>query len=586
MTTPSAPPRTLTQMLRDWDDRTLGDLLMARPDLAFPTPTEFSQVASLATTRASVSAALNKLNRVELWVARVACDATGSLTLRGLVDATGVDEDDAPVIEAAGRRLLSLALLWGDLTALRPVRALDSALAEGRLPSTKPDSLRPPLPTGTTTRSTALVDQVAAGSAFEFVRHLDVLIEHFDHRPAKLTRQGEVSTRDLRVLATLLDIPSNDAKAMLEIAMVAGLVSVGAAGVDEVLLPTPEFDDWQRMPLERQWAHVADAWLTSPSLGGDRELKSLAFAAFGEPGAGTVLDVPQVREWLAWHRPRTAPNGDRQATLLLTQAAALGLTGLGALAGYAVPPRPDDLAALLPARVDSVVLQADLTAIATGPLTPDAAHELGAIADVESRGTATVYRFSAESLTRARTFGWSSTEILAVLQKRSETPVPQPLEYLVRDLDRAGIVGVGHSPAAPIGGIGGHGSSGHRVPRRATRPPSSEDHTAADRLDPAGVMRVLTSLRSAEVIDADAPALPTYAENFLSVPVDTLREAAETGEPIWIGFVDTRGDSGERVVLVSHVDDGVVSAVDKTTSDSLTIPLHRITAAHILRTNA
>ena len=94
------------------------------------------------------------------------------------------------------------------------------------------------------------------------------------------------------------------------------------------------------------------------------------------------------------------------------------------------------LDAALPEPVDHVLLQADLTAVAPGPLRPDVARELSLAADVESRGGATVYRFTPASVRRALDAGRTGEELLRTLVEHSRTPVPQPLEYLVADTAR------------------------------------------------------------------------------------------------------------------------------------------------------
>ncbi len=66
-------------------------------------------------------------------------------------------------------------------------------------------------------------------------------------------------------------------------------------------------------------------------------------------------------------------------------------------------------------------------------------------------------------------------------------------------------------------------------------------------------------------------------------PTLTLREAVETGEPVWFGQVDTHGVSAERVVHALSVEDGRLTARDVKTQEHFSIALHRITAAHIMR---
>ncbi|GHE00198.1 helicase C-terminal domain-containing protein [Streptomyces alanosinicus] len=94
------------------------------------------------------------------------------------------------------------------------------------------------------------------------------------------------------------------------------------------------------------------------------------------------------------------------------------------------------LAPLLPEPLDHVLLQADLTAVAPGPLQRPLADLLGVLADVESKGGATVYRFTPASVRRALDAGRSAADLHAFLAGHSRTPVPQPLAYLIDDVAR------------------------------------------------------------------------------------------------------------------------------------------------------
>ncbi|MGV9311723.1 helicase-associated domain-containing protein [Streptomyces sp. NPDC003691] len=96
----------------------------------------------------------------------------------------------------------------------------------------------------------------------------------------------------------------------------------------------------------------------------------------------------------------------------------------------------DALAPLLPEPLDHVLLQADLTAVAPGPLRRPLAETLAVLADVESKGGATVYRFTPGSVRRALDAGRTASELHTFLATHSRTPVPQPLSYLVDDVAR------------------------------------------------------------------------------------------------------------------------------------------------------
>ncbi|TWB98741.1 XPB/Ssl2-like helicase family protein [Brevibacterium jeotgali] len=91
----------------------------------------------------------------------------------------------------------------------------------------------------------------------------------------------------------------------------------------------------------------------------------------------------------------------------------------------------EQIAALLPPLEATVTLQSDLTGVAFGPLDQRVRLRLERIADVDTRGQGTVYRFTDASVTRALRTGESVESILAVLQETSATGVPTTLEHLV-----------------------------------------------------------------------------------------------------------------------------------------------------------
>ena len=183
--------------------------------------------------------------------------------------------------------------------------------------------------------------------------------------------------------------------------------------------------------------------------------------------------------------PRT--RGD-QVAWALREAAVLGLLGLGGLPAYARrAARPGDgrrrgaLGPLLPEPVDHVLLQADLTAVAPGPLESLLARRLQLVADVESRGGATVYRFTAGSVRRAFDAGWSAVELHDFVASVSRTPVPQPLSYLIDDTSRTfGAIRVG--PAESFL----RADDETALDRAAAPPQGGDPWPAPDRADGAG----------------------------------------------------------------------------------------------------
>jgi hypothetical protein len=203
----------------------------------------------------------------------------------------------------------------------------------------------------------------------------------------------------------------------------------------------------------------------------ERPPRTGAGAANGAPAAGAAPAAGVRRPGAPSPASATeaAPGGAALREALLTwtlaEAERLGVTGRGALTSYARPLLGGNdadgaggegdaggagganeaggaaraarlLAPLLPTPLDHVLLQGDLTAVAPGPLETPLAEALGAMADVESKGGATVYRFTPESVRRALDGGRTASDLHDFLARHSRTPVPQPLGYLIDDVAR------------------------------------------------------------------------------------------------------------------------------------------------------
>ena len=321
---------------------------------------------------------------------------------------------------------------------------------------------RPP-PAATRQQDLARVDHVGAGAVFEVVRWVELALEAWGTAPPDVLRSGGVGVREIRALATALHVDVDQAGFLVELARASGLLAPGDDPErGDVWLPTGDFDRWRHLPTAQRWAVVARAWLRTPRATGlvggrdenDRPVNALApdlergaaatvraatlrVVAALPPGAAPAA-VDDVVAQVAWARPRRRLLRDLTVRRTLVESGWLGVTGLGALttAGRLLVEGGDPVPSvepLLPTPVDHVLLQADLTAVAPGPLDTEVATGLALLADVESRGGATVYRFSASSVRRALDAGWPASQVHAFLETHSRTPVPQPLTYLVDD---------------------------------------------------------------------------------------------------------------------------------------------------------
>jgi hypothetical protein len=342
----------------------------------------------------------------------------------------------------------------------------------------------PPIPT-TPVRDTKAVDSAGAGQVLEAVRTTEALLEALAAEPAPVLRTGGVGVRDLKRLARAATADEPLTALLIEVAYAAGLVGEAEAGRaagtgDDVFLPTGAYDLWRARSIAHRWDALARSWLSmtrQPGLIGqrddrDRPINALspeaerptapqarreALAALAElmPGTGPAAD--DVLGLLAWQAPRRARGREAAHRDTLATAAMLGVTALGAITSYARPlldgPAPDDadplgirpgaatpagetvrlLDALLPAPVDHVVVQADLSVVVPGPPEPELATELDLVADAES---ASMYRVTTASVRRALDAGYTAADLHGLFRQRSRTPVPQALAYLIDDVAR------------------------------------------------------------------------------------------------------------------------------------------------------
>ena len=323
---------------------------------------------------------------------------------------------------------------------------------------------RPPAVAPAAPHAPEQVDRTAAAQAFTAVRTVEEALDLWSTDAPVVLRTGGLGVRELRRTATALDLPEPQTAFWLELAYAAGLVATDGE-VAERWAPTPLFDDWLRQPVGERWLLLVRAWLASSrvaALVGGRDAKDKVLAALGNDldrpsapdlrqeilallaglPAGTSADPASLLAHLRWRSPlRGGSVRDRLVGWTLTEAELLGLTGRGALADHTrlllagADPLPA-LRPLLPEPLDHVILQPDLTAIAPGPLHTPLAQTLAVAADVESKGGATVYRFTPDSVRRALDAGRSAEELHTFLAEHSRTPVPQPLSYLIDDVAR------------------------------------------------------------------------------------------------------------------------------------------------------
>ena len=301
------------------------------------------------------------------------------------------------------------------------------------------------------------VNLAAIANVSTVLRWVEELLNFWADEPADALRAGGLGVRDLKIVATHLGVDESCTAFVAELAYLASLISIDA---DDRILPSNKFDIWLMQTPADRWQMLASQWLITSRVSGlvgraeaknvaalgpelDRvnaaRVRALTLELLRE-NQGIAPEWNSFKDVLSWRAPvrRNSSLQDELAEWTLREAEWLGITGQGALSKFGAQFLDgDDLSSInedLPKTVDHILIQSDNTAIAPGPLEHEISQALAMMAEIESRGGATVYRFTESTIRRALDHGKTGDEIKTFLVKTSKNPMPQPLEYLIADV--------------------------------------------------------------------------------------------------------------------------------------------------------
>ncbi len=569
-------------------------------------------------------------------------------------DAAPGTPPDRPV-----QRLLAAGLLRQVDTETVILPRLVGQVMRGELPG--PVALTEPAPVVSTT-TVADVDAVAAGAVIDMLREVDLVLETLGATPIPELRSGGLGVRDVKRLTKVTGIDEGRLGLILEVSSAAGLIAAGlpepepADGAGPRWAPTVAADRFVESPTASKWHLLASTWLDlpgRPGLIGSRGPDGKPYAALSDSlfstaapldrrllldvlanmPSGSGVDAGEASRAMIWRRPRWAVRLQPEPVgALLTEAHALGVVGRGAIAtparGLLAGDPPDDVVAamakVLPEPITHFLLQADLTVIVPGPLERELAEQLASVATVESAGAAMVYRISEASIRRALDTGRTASELHALFERHSKTPVPQGLTYLIDDVARRhGQLRVGiaasfvrcedaallaqavAAPAtdrleirllaptvavsqAPISEV-------LAALREAGFVPAAEDSSGAivdirargARVPAPPHRRVYRSAAppAAQTLGAIVAVLrkvaampPTHLRLDPAVAMTQLTEAALQQSSVVIGYVDPAGVATQRVVAPINVRGGQLTAYDPASGRVREFAIHRVTS--------
>jgi len=516
-------------------------------------------------------------------------------------------------------------------------------------------------------RDTKSVQLAAIANITTFLRWTEEVLNFWAQEPPTALRSGGLGVRDLKDLSLHLGVDESCAAFVAEVSYHAGLLTIDP---DDKILPTHQFDIWLVQNPAARWQQLLSAWLISSRMSGlvgkegSKNVAPLGPELDRSLAASTrklVLNLLRENSEIApdshslylaaqWLSPNKRSGGLQEDYILWTlrEAEWLGITGQGVISAYGIDfLNGGDSAAIisdLPQAVDHILIQSDNTAIAPGPLEHEVAQELALIADVESRGGATVFRFSEGSIRRGLDHGRTGEEITKFLKKTSKTPMPQPLEYLIADVakkhgklrvgntasfircedsalitqilgdKRLDVLGLrkiapevlicGHDAAEAMSVLRSFGYlpagedsrglllSGPRIQRAQTKARPPRIIGEIDRPDEIQIQNALRALRTGEKSSRKQSTMRNIATEALgSLPRTTANETLELlsdylqNQPatsLSIGYADNNGLVSHRIVDPLKLSAGSLIARDHATGEVQTFRIARITGVAAL----
>jgi hypothetical protein len=335
------------------------------------------------------------------------------------------------------------------------------------------------------------VDAEASAAAGHLLDRAGALLDLTAKTPIAVVKAGGVGAREITRLTKALRCTAEEIRVLLEVTFSAKLLDHAAGG----LVPTASHAGWRVQPAPDRLRRLLVGWWSTPRAAlrrvrdglppvlaesdddGQAPLvvrrAALAVLADLAPGDSTTDLIESVawrcplysQDVVEWCLPSALAEAQLLGLVARDAASALGraLAGAGNALGVSGDARGDSgdargvsgdarggsadalggtdelLAAatrMLAVTRQTALFGADLTAVVTGPPASELSAMLDRVADRETRGAASVWRFSPATVRRAMDEGMTDAQLLADLNAVAQAGLPQTLEYLIKDVAR------------------------------------------------------------------------------------------------------------------------------------------------------
>jgi hypothetical protein len=277
-----------------------------------------------------------------------------------------------------------------------------------------------PLAQDEVTPDQSFIDSQAGLSAFETIQALTELVIELEQNYVREVGKGQVGLPELKRLSLHLGRDVEYARLLYALAQLTSLAGVS----DKRWKVGSEYQSWLNASPVDRWQKIANTWI---SLVGETSTFELSKTtnlnhAFQET-------FPIARDGVLSH-----------ITRLISFAELIGLSSSNHMSSWFRPLLEGKTTAAtkllsenLPATQNRIIIQADLTIIAVGPLPTDKELELRRFVETERIGVASTYRINNLSVTYGLETGLTESEIRSLLMELSGVALPQPVDYLIRE---------------------------------------------------------------------------------------------------------------------------------------------------------
>ncbi len=275
-------------------------------------------------------------------------------------------------------------------------------------------------------RSLEAADRDAGVAAFEAMQALTELHFDVDQRYVREVGKRGVGLADLKRLAGHLRKTNDFARAIYALARENHLI---AAAEGRWSLGT-EADLWLELSPAKRFEALVRTWRTT--LGDDSAAELLAMAKLHPDQSLDAL--------FRFTYPLADAQVNSHISSLEATAELIGITAGQSATSWFQPvlegnfaKAAEMLAEHLPPTSERLIIQADLSLIAPGPLPTLIEIELRKFAETEQISMASTYRLNALSISHGLETGLTEAKIRELLTELSDKELPQPVDYLLRE---------------------------------------------------------------------------------------------------------------------------------------------------------